>query len=138
MPDDAHHYPLDPPPVTIAAQPRAGRGRGDDGGDGRKRWVGPAVASGLAMVAAAIAGLVLTGMQDNAIYSKPVDQLLAAKAKFVGRPVRAEGNLAHGSLVQRDQPLEEPFSVPKNRPRVPGSLRAVRGARHLPRRAGSR
>ena len=64
----------------------------------RRRWVGPAIASGLAMVAAAIAALVLTGMQDNAIYSKPVDQLLAQKAKFVGRPVRAEGNLVHGSL----------------------------------------
>ena len=119
MPDDAHHNPLDPPPVTTAAQPRAGRGRGDDGGDGRKRWVGPAVASGLAMVAAAIAGLVLTGMQDNAIYSKPVDQLLAAKAKFVGRPVRAEGNLAHGSLVKRDQPCEYRFSITKNGAELP-------------------
>ena len=30
-------------------------------------------------------------MQDKAIYSKPVDELLAQKAKFMGRPVRAEG-----------------------------------------------
>jgi len=71
------------------------------------------------MVAAAIAGLVLTGMQDNAIYSKPVDQLLAAKAKFVGRPVRAEGNLAHGSLVKRDQPCEYRFSITKNGAELP-------------------
>jgi cytochrome c-type biogenesis protein CcmE len=84
-----------------------------------RRWVGPAVASGLAMVAAAIAGLVLTGMQDNAIYSKPVDQLLAAKAKFVGRPVRAEGNLIHGSLVKREQPCEYRFSIAKNGAELP-------------------
>jgi hypothetical protein len=41
-----------------------------------RRWVGPAVAAGLAMGAATIAGLVLTGMQDKAIYSKPVDSSL--------------------------------------------------------------
>ncbi len=85
----------------------------------RKRWVGPAIASGLAMVAAAIAGLVLTGMQDNAIYSKPVDQLLASKAKFLGRPVRAEGNLVHGSLVKREQPCEYRFSIAKNGVELP-------------------
>jgi cytochrome c-type biogenesis protein CcmE len=119
MADDPRNEPLDSPPVTAAARTRSGGGRGDDGVEGRKRWVGPAIASGLAMVAAAIAGLVLTGMQDNAIYSKPVDQLLAAKAKFVGRPVRAEGNLAHGSLVKRDQPCEYRFSITKNGAELP-------------------
>jgi cytochrome c-type biogenesis protein CcmE len=76
-----------------------------------KRWAGVVIATGLAMGAAAIAGLVLTGMQDKAIYSKPVDQLLAQKGKFVGRPVRAEGNLVHGSLVKREQPCEYRFSI---------------------------
>ena len=83
------------------------------------RWVGPAVATGLAMVAAAIAGLVLTGMQDNAIYSKQVDQLLAEKARFTGRPVRAEGILAHGTLVKRDQPCEYRFTITKNGAELP-------------------
>jgi cytochrome c-type biogenesis protein CcmE len=84
-----------------------------------RRWVGPAIASGLAMVAAAITGLVLTGMQDNAIYSKPVDQLLAQKAKFAGRPVRAEGNLVHGSLMKREEPCEYRFSIAKNGAELP-------------------
>jgi len=74
---------------------------------------------GLAMVAAAVAALVLTGMQDNAIYSKPVDQLLAQKAKFAGRPVRAEGNLIHGSLMKREQPCEYRFSIAKNGVELP-------------------
>ena len=89
------------------------------GGRAPRRWVGPAIASGLAMVAAAIAALVLTGMQDNAIYSKPVDQLLAQKAKFAGRPVRAEGNLVHGSLMKRDEPCEYRFSIAKNGAELP-------------------
>jgi cytochrome c-type biogenesis protein CcmE len=76
--------------------------------------MGPAIAVGLTMGAAAIAVVVLTGMQSNAIYSKPVDQLLGDKAKFLGRPVRAEGNLVHGSLEKRDQPCEYRFTIAKN------------------------
>jgi cytochrome c-type biogenesis protein CcmE len=85
----------------------------------RKRWVGLAVAVALAMGAAAIATLVLTGMQDKAIYSKPVDELLAQRTKFMGRPVRAEGNLVHGSLVKRDQPCEYRFSIEKRGVELP-------------------
>ena len=44
--------------------------------------------------------LVLSGMEDNGIYSKPVDVLVKEKAKFAGRPVRAEGNLVHGTLIK--------------------------------------
>src|SRR5215469_8958244 len=85
----------------------------------RKRWTGPALAVGLAMGAAAVATFVLTGMQDKAIYSKPVDELLAQKDKFAGRPVRAEGNLVHGSLVKRDQPCEYRFTIVKNGAELP-------------------
>jgi cytochrome c-type biogenesis protein CcmE len=118
----------DPPPSSpahLSQESSAGDGavtRAADGSAGAatpRRWVGPAVASGLAMVAAAIAALVLTGMQDNAIYSKPVDQLLAQKAKFAGRPVRAEGNLVHGSLMKREAPCEYRFSIAKNGAELP-------------------
>lgn len=81
--------------------------------------MGPLIAVGLAMGAAAIAGLVLTGMQDKAMYSKPVDELLAQKTKFLGRPVRAEGLLVHGSLVHRDQPCEYRFVIEKNGAQLP-------------------
>ncbi len=73
----------------------------------------------LVMAAAAIAGLVLTGMKDNAIYSKPVDELVAQKARFKGRPVRAEGNLVHGTLVKRETPCEYRFTISKNDVAVP-------------------
>ena len=84
-----------------------------------RRWAGPAMAVGLTMIAAAAATLVLTGMQDNAIYSRPVDQLLAEKVKFVHRPVRAEGMLVHGSLVKRDLPCEYRFLIEKNGVELP-------------------
>jgi cytochrome c-type biogenesis protein CcmE len=86
---------------------------------GGRRWAGAAFAVGLTMAVAAIATLVLTGMQSNAIYSKPVDQLLAQKARFLGRPVRAEGNLVHGSLEKREQPCEYRFTIAKNGAELP-------------------
>jgi cytochrome c-type biogenesis protein CcmE len=103
----------DPPP----SRPRGAR-RGDSDDEPRS-WRGPAIAVALAMGAAAIAGLVLTGMQSKAIYSKPVDELLSQKTKFAGRPVRAEGNLVHGSLVKRDQPCEYKFTIEKNGAMLP-------------------
>jgi cytochrome c-type biogenesis protein CcmE len=105
------------PFAAPAEAPR--RRRGEDEEPGRRRWVGALVAVGLAMGAAAIATLVLTGMQDKAIYSKPVDELLAQKVKFVGRPVRAEGNLVHGSLVKRDKPCEYRFTIEKKGVELP-------------------
>jgi cytochrome c-type biogenesis protein CcmE len=73
----------------------------------------------LVAAAAGIVAIVLTGMKDNAIYSKPVDQLVAQKARFQGRAVRAEGNLVHGSLVKRDSPCEYRFTISKNGTDVP-------------------
>jgi cytochrome c-type biogenesis protein CcmE len=102
-----------PPP------PRRGKAASPQDAAPGKRWLGPAVAVGLAMGAAAIAALVLGGMQDNAIYSKPVDALLAQRAKFVHRPVRAEGNLVHGSLVKRELPCEYRFTIQKNGAELP-------------------
>ncbi|HEY8042471.1 MAG TPA: cytochrome c maturation protein CcmE [Polyangiaceae bacterium] len=100
-----------------AAPPR--RRRPEDDAPERARWVGPVIAVALAMGAGAIATLVLTGMQDKAIYSKGADELLAQKGKFLGRPVRAEGNLVHGSLVRRDKPCEYRFVIQKNGAELP-------------------
>ena len=105
-------------PLSVDASLTRRRRRGDEEPE-RSRWGGVAIAVTLAMAAAAIAALVLTGMQDKALYSKPVDELLAHKSKFAGRPVRAEGNLVHGTLVKRDQPCEYRFSIEKNGRELP-------------------
>ncbi len=101
------------------APPPRRRNPADEEPQGRRRWTGPLLAVGLAMGAAAIAALVLTGMQDKAIYSKGVDELLAQKARYAGRPVRAEGTLVHGSLSKRDQPCEYRFVIQKNGVELP-------------------
>ena len=73
----------------------------------------------LVMAAAAIVALVLVGMQDKGVYSKDVDVLIAEKAKFVGKPVRVEGLLVHGSLVKRETPCEYRFTIEKNNAEIP-------------------
>jgi len=109
----------DPEAFTVPTDAARRRRHESSEEHGARRWMGPAIAVGLTMGAAAIAVLVLTGMQSNAIYSKPVDQLLGDKGKFLGRPVRAEGNLVHGSLEKRDQPCEYRFTIVKNGVEVP-------------------
>jgi cytochrome c-type biogenesis protein CcmE len=88
----------------------------DDDESSRKRLL---LLIPLVMAAAAIVAVVLAGMQDKGMYSKPVDQLLAEKAKFVGKPVRAEGNLVHGTLVKKESPCEYRFRIEKNGAEVP-------------------
>ena len=83
----------------------------------RKRRL--AMVVGLCTLAGLLAALFLTQMKDRAIYSKPVDELLAQRSKFAGRAVRVEGNLVHGSLMKRDQPCEYRFTISKNGAEVP-------------------
>ena len=88
----------------------------EDEGAGRKRLL---LLVPLVMAAAAIVALVLVGMQDKGVYSKDVDVLIAERAKFVGKPVRVEGNLVHGSLVKRESPCEYRFTIEKNGAEIP-------------------
>jgi cytochrome c-type biogenesis protein CcmE len=101
--------------VEVPARRRREEEEEDEGG-ARKRLL---LVVPLLMAAAAIVALVLVGMQDKGIYSKPVDELVAQKAKFIGKSVRAEGNLVHGSLVKRDDPCEYRFKIEKNGTEIP-------------------
>lgn len=104
--------------VTADASPRRRRGEAveEDPEAARKRLL---LVIPLVTGAAAIAALVLVGMQDNGMYSKPVDQLISEKTKFVGKAVRAEGNLVHGSLVKKESPCEYRFTIEKNGTEMP-------------------
>ena len=95
------------------------RRRREEASDPERSKKGLILLLGLVMGAALIASMALFGMKDNAIYSKPVDQLVAEKAKFTDKQVRAEGNLVHGSLVKRDSPCEYRFTIQKNGVQVP-------------------
>ncbi len=102
--------------LEVPARARRRDEEEDGDGDGRKRLL---LVVPLLMAAAAIVALVLVGMQDKGIYSKPVDELVAQKAKFVGKSVRAEGNLVHGTLVKREDPCEYRFTIEKNGTQIP-------------------
>ena len=100
-------------------EPRRRRDRNEEEDDpdaSRKRLL---LLVPLVMAAAAIVALVLVGMQDKGTYSKDVDVLIAEKAKFIGKPVRVEGSLVHGSLVKRETPCEYRFTIEKNGVEVP-------------------
>lgn len=84
-----------------------------------KRQLG--LLAGLVIAAIAVGLLVFRSFNNAIVYAKTVDQLLAASQKFIGRPVRVEGFLVHGSLVRRDHPCEHRFKLAKN-----GSVLEVR------------
>jgi cytochrome c-type biogenesis protein CcmE len=73
----------------------------------------------LCMVTAGVIAAVLGGMQNAGIFAKKVDSLLSERGKFVGKPVRAEGLLVHGTLVKRDSPCEYRFSIQVNEKVMP-------------------
>ncbi len=107
-PDDVHVVPV---------RTRRQRGQDHDESKASKRFL--YILLPIVMIGAGVAGLFLTGMKDNAIYSKPVDELLAQKAKFAGRAVRADGNLVHGTMEKRDSPCEYRFTLMKNGVELP-------------------
>jgi cytochrome c-type biogenesis protein CcmE len=93
------------------------RRRGDDAQPSSRR--GLIVLLGLVTAGFAVVFFVLGGMKDQAIYSKPVDELVANRARFAGRQVMAEGDLVHGTLLKREQPCEYRFTIAKNKTEVP-------------------
>jgi cytochrome c-type biogenesis protein CcmE len=96
---------------------RARRGEEADSEQASRR--GLLILVPLVMIGAGVVFFVLGGMKDQAIYSKPVDELVANKARFAGRQVMAEGNLVHGTLQKRDQPCEYRFTIEKKGTEVP-------------------
>jgi cytochrome c-type biogenesis protein CcmE len=66
---------------------------------------------GVLVMGAAVLGVVLVGVDDAAIYSKGVDELVAQKGQLRGRNVRVLGTLVPGSLTRRDQPCEYRFDL---------------------------
>jgi cytochrome c-type biogenesis protein CcmE len=108
--------PSQPALEVPARRRRDGDEDDDDGEAARKRLL---LVVPLVMAAAAIVALVLVGMQDKGMYSKSVDELLEEKSKFVGKPVRAEGNLVHGSIVKQESPCEYRFRIEKNGVELP-------------------
>jgi cytochrome c-type biogenesis protein CcmE len=103
--DDGHEVPV--------------RRRRQEQADPQAKRRGLYVLIPVVMIGAAIVFFVLEGMKDQAIYSKPVDELVANKARFAGRQVMAEGNLVHGTIQKRESPCEYRFIIEKKGTEVP-------------------
>ena len=95
------------PPAVASPPPRHRTSRRNT-----RRNLGLLLALGVA--ASLLAALVFTSFNDAAVYSKSVDQLVASRDKLVGRSVRVDGILVHGSLLRRDYPCEYRFKLIKN------------------------
>jgi cytochrome c-type biogenesis protein CcmE len=64
----------------------------------------------LLVMAAGLVALFMFGFKDAAVYSVPVDKLLADQGS-VNKRVRIDGELVPGTLARRDQPCEYRFRV---------------------------
>jgi len=62
--------------------------------------------------------LVLTSLRSAVVYSKGVDELVAERARLVGRTVRVEGTLVKGTLVRRAEPCEYRFTLERRGQRL--------------------
>ena len=111
---------------------------GSDADSGRalRRRVG--LVAGLGLMAALVLGLLLTSVEDQAIYSKGVDDLVAERARLVEHNVRVDGSLVRGTLLRREHPCEFRFTLEKNGAKldvryphcvVPDSFRDLPGTR---------
>jgi cytochrome c-type biogenesis protein CcmE len=94
---------LDPPASVVPKSP-VRRGRAN------RSW---GLLVGLLVMGVAILAIALTGIDNAAVYSKNVDQLLQERERFVSRNVRVVGTLVRGSLMRRNEPCEYRFRMHK-------------------------
>jgi cytochrome c-type biogenesis protein CcmE len=65
----------------------------------------------LVVVGASVAGVVLMGVKEAAVYALTVDKLVERSGELTGRKVRVEGLLVPATLVKRDSPCEYRFTI---------------------------
>jgi cytochrome c-type biogenesis protein CcmE len=73
-----------------------------------------ALLAGLLVMGGAILTLVMTNLNDAAIYSKGVDEIVGHEDTLGGRNLRVQGTLVKGTLARRESPCEYRFSMKKN------------------------
>lgn len=102
--------PRDPPATVVDPASRHSSTRGGVKPASKRSWV---FLVGLALMGATILAVALTGLDNAAVYSKGVDQLLAERERFGSRNVRVVGTLVRGSLARRNEPCEYRFRLHK-------------------------
>ena len=72
------------------------------------------IIAAVVIVGGAAAYLLASGLGDSMVYYKTVDELLAERARFEGRPIRVNGLLVEGSIARRPGADEFRFRLRKN------------------------
>jgi cytochrome c-type biogenesis protein CcmE len=103
-PSKQRHASATDPPASVLPKATARPARG------KRSW---GFLIGLVTMGVAILAIVLTGIDNAAVYSKDVDQLLQERARLVARNVRVTGTLVRGSLMRRNEPCEYRFRLHK-------------------------
>ena len=62
----------------------------------------------------AFAGLLWSTLRDGTEYFKHVDEVLASRAQWEGKPLQLHGYVVPGSILQRPDTLEYKFKVQNN------------------------
>ena len=70
------------------------------------------------VVGGGLSYLVLSGAEDSMVYYKTVDELLAERGRFEGKPIRVNGLLAEGSVRSRPGTDQFRFDLVKNSARL--------------------
>jgi cytochrome c-type biogenesis protein CcmE len=97
-------------PVSTAATTTT---LGAAGVKGRKKGnIGLLIA--LLLMAVGLLTLVMTSFKSAAVYAKHVDEVVAGREQLMGRTLRVEGMLVHGTLERRDVPCEYRFKMARN------------------------
>src|SRR6478735_8325664 len=73
----------------------------------------------LLVMGAGIVALVMKGFTDAAVYSKDIDQAVSERGALMGRQLRLDGTLVHGSLQMREQPCEYRFIIKGKKAELP-------------------
>jgi cytochrome c-type biogenesis protein CcmE len=74
----------------------------------KRRW---GLLIGLLFMGGAILFVVLSGIDNAAVYSKSVSQLLAERSRLKTRQIRVVGHLVSGTLKRRSEPCEYRFQL---------------------------
>ncbi len=74
---------------------------------------------GLLALGGVILTLVFTSIDQAAVYSVGVDQLLGAEGEYKDKNVRVEGDLVKGTLRRRAEPCEYRFTIERGGKKLP-------------------
>jgi len=115
MNNNPHSSDLDPPPSTHTRSDHGNRSHEADGSDNSSHRIGrnsiaTALLCGLSLL---VIYLIVTAVRDGQAfeYFKDVDQVVAERNKWIGKPLRIHGNVIKGTIKRKKTGLDYQFAI---------------------------